>query len=92
MVLRVRPTSNYERNRLRRIVRRSKDRIEAKRAAPGRYVWVIPSGVFRAKGNLVKWYNEAMVATTPTNADKRVNNRYDVNDVAWVVEELLKRA
>lgn len=65
---------------------------DLKAAEPRRFVWLVPSEVYRAGANKIGAYYRASFAIKPTAADKWVDYRYNTRDIAWVVEELLKRA
>jgi len=64
---------------------------DLKAAEPRRFVWLVPSEAYRAKANKIGAYYKASLAIKPTAADKWVDYRYNTRDIAWVVEELLKR-
>jgi len=57
-----------------------------------RFAWLIPADEYREKARLVHGEYKSDLSTKATAADKWVDYRYNVKDVAWVVEELLKRA
>jgi hypothetical protein len=64
---------------------------DLKAAEPRDFVWFPSSEEYRAKANLGAGYYRASLATSPTANDKWVDCRYNTRDIAWVVEELLKR-
>jgi hypothetical protein len=64
---------------------------DLKAAEPREWIWLVPSDFYRAHSNLIKGYYKAGLATKPTAADKWVDFRHNTRDIAWVVEEMLKR-
>ena len=56
------------------------------------FAWFIPADEYREKARLVHGEDNCYLSTKARAADKWVDYRYNIKDIAWAVEEILKRS